>query len=95
MLSKSLLEWPTQGSAQPNSEGELTSVLPEKRGNPLAWAPNGSDIEARWRAIGMTYWASASPASSRKDGIAPMEPGDVAQKLPAMRCAEENAQTVP
>jgi hypothetical protein len=30
MLSKSLLEWPAQASAQPNSDGELTSVLPEK-----------------------------------------------------------------
>src|ERR1700731_1884095 len=40
MLSKSLLEWPAQTSAQPDSDGELTSVLPEKPGNPLdshAW----------------------------------------------------------
>jgi hypothetical protein len=59
MLSKSLLEWPAQASAQPNSDGELTSVLPEKPGNPLdsqAWAPNDSDtFEMRWRAIGMKY----------------------------------------
>jgi hypothetical protein len=59
MLSKSLLEWPAQASAQPNSDGEPTSVLPEKSGNPLdsqARAPNDSDtFETRWRAIGMTY----------------------------------------
>jgi hypothetical protein len=58
MLSKSLLAWPTEASAQPNSDGELTSALPEKPGNPLdsqAWAPDDSDtFEARWRAIGMT-----------------------------------------
>jgi hypothetical protein len=37
-----LLGWPAQASAQPNSDGELASVLPEKLGNPLdsqAWAP--------------------------------------------------------
>jgi len=54
MLSKSLLEWPALASGQPNSGGELTSVLPEKPGNPLdsqAWAPNDSDtFETRWRA---------------------------------------------
>ena len=35
MLSRSLLEWPQQVSTQPNSDGELASVLPEKFGNPL------------------------------------------------------------
>jgi hypothetical protein len=60
MLSKSLLEWPAQASAQPNSgrelsNRELTGVLPEKTSDPLdsqAWAPNESDtFETRWRAI--------------------------------------------
>jgi hypothetical protein len=59
MLSRSLLEWPAQASVQLNSDGELTSVLPEKPGNPLdsqAWAPNDRDLfETRWRAMGMTY----------------------------------------
>jgi hypothetical protein len=59
MLSRSSLEWPAQASAQPNIDGELTSVLPEKPGNPLdsqAWAPNDSHtFETRWRAIGMTH----------------------------------------
>jgi hypothetical protein len=59
MLSRSSLEWPAQASAQPNSDEELTGVLPEKPGNPLdsqAWAPNDSDaFEARWRALGMTH----------------------------------------
>jgi hypothetical protein len=59
MVSKSLLEWPAQASAQPNSDGEPASVLPEPSGNPLdaqAWAPNDSDtFEMRWRAIRMTH----------------------------------------
>jgi hypothetical protein len=54
MLSKSLLEWPTEASAQPGSSREVTSVVTEKPGNPLdsqAWAPKDSDtFEARWRA---------------------------------------------
>src|SRR6267378_8719405 len=54
MLSKSLLEWPNQVSAQLNSNGELASVLPDKPSSPLdsqAWAPTDSDsFEARWRA---------------------------------------------
>lgn len=58
MLSKSSLEWSAQASARPNSDRELTSVPPDKPGNPLdsqAWAPNDSDtFDARWRAIGMT-----------------------------------------
>jgi hypothetical protein len=54
MLSKSLLEWPNQVSAQPNSNRELASVLTDKPSFPLdsqAWAPTDSDsFEARWRA---------------------------------------------
>jgi hypothetical protein len=55
MLSKSLLEWPAQTSAQPDSpNAEDKSVSTEKPGNPLdsqAWAPADSDtFEARWRA---------------------------------------------
>jgi hypothetical protein len=54
MLSKSLLEWPKEeASAQPVSNGEVTSVVTEKPGNPLdsqAWALKDSDtFEARWR----------------------------------------------
>src|ERR1700761_1306961 len=59
MLSRSLLEWPAQASAQPNSDGELASALPEKPDNPSdlqAWAPNDPDaFETRWHAIGMTH----------------------------------------
>jgi hypothetical protein len=54
MLSKSLLEWPKEASAQPGSSKEVTNVVAEKPGNPLdsqAWAPKDSDtFEARWRA---------------------------------------------
>jgi hypothetical protein len=42
MLSKSLLEWPKEASAQPRSSGEVTSAVTEKPDNPLdsqAWAP--------------------------------------------------------
>jgi L,D-transpeptidase catalytic domain len=53
-----LLEWPAQASAQPNSDGELTSVLPENARQSFrsqARAPTDSDtFETRWRAIGMT-----------------------------------------
>ena len=53
MLSKSLLEWPKEASAQPDSGSEVTSAT-EKPGNPLdsqAWAPKDFDtFEARWRA---------------------------------------------
>jgi len=55
MLAKSLLEWPAQTSARPNSSNaEITSVSTEKPGNPLdaqALAPADSDtFDARWRA---------------------------------------------
>jgi len=54
MLSKSLLEWPKEASAQPRSSGEVTSVVTDKPDNPLdsqASAPKDSDtFEARWRA---------------------------------------------
>jgi hypothetical protein len=61
MLSKSLLEWPHEASAQPVSEREVASVskkevasvVKEKPGNPLdsqARALKDSDtFEARWR----------------------------------------------
>ena len=52
MLSKSLLEWPKEASAQPDSSSEVTSAT-EKPGNPLdsqARAQKDSDtFEARWR----------------------------------------------
>jgi len=52
MLSKSLLEWPMEASAQPVSIGKVTSVVTQKPGNPLdaqARALNDSDtFEARW-----------------------------------------------
>jgi hypothetical protein len=54
MLSKSLLEWPKEASAQPGSGIEVPSVVAEEPGNPLdsqAWAPKDFDtFEARWRA---------------------------------------------
>jgi hypothetical protein len=53
MLSKSLLEWPKEPSARPVSNGEVTSVVTEKPGNPLdsqARALKDSDtFDARWR----------------------------------------------
>src|ERR1700692_3826803 len=53
MLSKSLLEWPKEASAQPVSNGEATSVVTQKPGSPLdaqARTLNDSDtFEARWR----------------------------------------------
>jgi hypothetical protein len=53
MLSKSLLEWPKEASAQPVSNREVTSVVTGKPGNPLdsqARALKASDtFEALWR----------------------------------------------
>lgn len=53
MLSKSLLEWAREASAQPVSNQEVTSVATEKPGDPLdsqARALKDSDtFEARWR----------------------------------------------
>jgi hypothetical protein len=60
-LSKSLLEWPKEVSAQPASGEQITSTVPEKPRNPLdsqAWAPNSQawaptdpdTFETRWRA---------------------------------------------
>ena len=53
MLSKSLLEWPKEASAQPVSNEAVTGVVAEKAGNPLdsqARAQKDSDtFEARWR----------------------------------------------
>ena len=52
MLSKSLLEWPKEASAQPVSNGKVTSVVTQTPGNPLdaqARTLNDSDtFEARW-----------------------------------------------
>jgi hypothetical protein len=53
MLSKSLLEWPKQASAQPVSQREVADVATAKPGNPFdsqARALEDSDtFEARWR----------------------------------------------
>ena len=35
MLSKTLLEWPKEASAQPDSNGNVTSVVTQKPSNPL------------------------------------------------------------
>jgi hypothetical protein len=53
MLSKSLLEWPAETSAQPASSAEPASAVTEQGSDPLdaqAWAPAASDtFEALWR----------------------------------------------
>ena len=60
-LSKSLLEWPKEVSAQPASAEEITGAVPEKPHTPLdsqawatnsqAWAPTDPNtFETRWRA---------------------------------------------
>src|SRR6266576_847794 len=54
MLSKSLLEWPAQASAQPNSNVEIGNALTEKFSNPLdsqAMAPTDLiTFDVLWRA---------------------------------------------
>jgi hypothetical protein len=53
MLSKTLLQWPAETSAQPASSTELASAVKGRPGDPLdseAWAQTGSDtFEALWR----------------------------------------------
>jgi len=53
MLSKALLEWPKEASAQPVSDGKVTGVVTQGLGNPLdaqARAMKDADtFEARWR----------------------------------------------
>src|SRR5713101_3895759 len=62
-LSKSLLEWPREASAQPASGEEVISTVSGKPRDPLdsqAWAPNSQawaptdpdTFEARWANIG-------------------------------------------
>jgi hypothetical protein len=58
MISKSLLQWPAQASAQPKSDGGPVSVLTQEPNNPLdsqAWVPDDADdtFESRWRARAM------------------------------------------
>ena len=53
-ISKSLLQWPAQASAQPKSDPTPISPPAEKRNDPLdsqASIPEGADsFESRWRA---------------------------------------------
>jgi hypothetical protein len=53
-ISKSLLQWPAQASAQPASGATPVSTLTENRNDPLdsrAWIADDADsFEARWRA---------------------------------------------
>jgi hypothetical protein len=53
MLSKSLLEWPGEASAQPESNGPVTGAVTRRPGNPFdAQAQSMKDadtFEARWR----------------------------------------------
>jgi hypothetical protein len=54
MLSKSLLEWPKQESAELVSNRALASTLTDKPSNPMnsqAWAPTDADsFDVRWRS---------------------------------------------
>jgi len=58
-ISKSLLHWPTQASAQPKSDATPISALTEKRNGPLdsqAWIPDDADsFEALWRARAINH----------------------------------------
>jgi hypothetical protein len=53
MVSKALLEWPKEASAQPFSNGEVTGVVTQRPGNPVdaqARALKDADtFEVRWR----------------------------------------------
>jgi hypothetical protein len=53
MLSKSLLEWPAQASAEPDSSKQLAPAVIEETSDQMesqAWAPSVADtFEALWR----------------------------------------------
>ena len=53
MLSRSLLEWPAQTAARPDSSSQPAAPAVEERSDPLdaqAWAPAASDtFDAMWR----------------------------------------------
>jgi len=77
---ESLLEWPTQASAQPNSDGELTSALPEKPGNPLdsqAWAPMTRILLKRGGVLSNDALGAGFAGIVGNGGIASLERGDV------------------
>jgi len=90
-LSKSLLEWPSEVSAQTASAEEDASTTPEKPLNPLdsqAWAPNSAPtdpdtFEARWANIGARALpeeaasvTDAGPATPEVDNRPPLTKAD-------------------
>ena len=90
-LSKSLLEWPSEVSAQTASAEEDASTAPEKPLNPLdsqAWAPNSAPtdpdtFEARWANIGARALpeeaasvTDAGPATPEVDNRPPLTKAD-------------------
>src|SRR5258708_5545045 len=90
-LSKSLLEWPSEVSAQTASAEEDASTAPEKPLNPLdsqAWAPNSAPtdpdtFEARWANIGARALpeeaasvTDAGPAMPEVDNRPPLTKAD-------------------
>ena len=89
-LSKSLLEWPKEVSAQPASGEKIASTVPEKPRNLLdsqAWAPTDPDtFETQWRARAAIETGAppeeaasvtdAGPATPEVDGGAPLKKTD-------------------
>jgi hypothetical protein len=81
-LSKSLLEWPGETFAQPASDEEVASTVPEKRPNlPASQArvPNSSlkdpdTFEARWANIGLR--ALPEESGSEVDDRPPLTKAD-------------------
>jgi hypothetical protein len=89
-LSKSLLEWPKEVSAQPASGEKITSTVPEKAHTPLdsqAWAPTDPDtFETQWRARAAIETRApleeaasvtdARPAAPEVDDLPPLRKAD-------------------
>jgi hypothetical protein len=86
-LSKSLLEWPKEASAQPASGEEIASTVPEKPRTPLdsqAWAPNSQawaptdpdTFETRWRARAVIETRALPEEAPSVTGTRPATPDD-------------------
>ena len=83
-LSKSLLEWPGDTFAQPASDDEVASTVPEARSNLTASqarvpnsTPKDSDtFEARWTNIGLRAPPEDTTSGSEVDDGPPLSKAD-------------------
>jgi hypothetical protein len=96
-LSKSLLEWPNEVSAQSPSGKEIASTTPEKPRTPLdsqAWAPTSQALaptdpgtfETRWRARAVVETRAPPEEAASVPDARPVNPE--ADDVPSLRKAD-------